>query len=292
MRLGWWAAALLLFAGCLRLVDFQAKCSDESDCASGQRCFESRCQGPCVQDDDCGDPTLRCRDSRCETFCTADAACGAGKICDDSRCVEGCRHTSECQPSQGCVDLKCQTAQRCQQNSDCTYPQLCFEEACVFRKCNSSAPCPSDLQCLGGNCVIPGSGGIPATGCGSPGLHCCPFNDCGTGCCVRVEAKIFACVAAGTTCGEPYASFCQRDTRSCDGCGGLDEPCCNVGGDQWCTASNVSCDRSAGRCRACGHEGQRCCSIASSSSPGEANSCDHGLACTLAAGAELCTKAP
>jgi hypothetical protein len=292
LKLPFAAALLLLGVACLRLVDFHAQCATESDCTDGQICFESQCRGPCVYDNECGDPKLRCRDKRCQTFCTADAPCGTGKICDDGSCVAGCRQTSDCPGDLACVELQCQAVQRCKQNSECAYPQLCFEEACVYRKCNAAAACPSDLQCLGGRCVVPGSSGIPDTGCGKTGLHCCARYACEQGCCARVDATNFACVANAKPCGAS-GSFCEAASGSCGGCGGPGQPCCSSGGDAgWCSAGNVMCDRQTMTCKPCGGEGQRCCGISSSlgAGPDSGFACDSGLSCSIATGAELCTK--
>src|SRR5437773_9308908 len=120
LRVAGAALIVLLWSGCLRLVDFHAHCSQDGDCDSDQICVDSVCRAPCASDDECGS-SFRCRAGRCESFCTSDLQCSLGLICNGGDCVTGCRRTAGCPPDMACIDSTCQSAQRCMVTADCSY---------------------------------------------------------------------------------------------------------------------------------------------------------------------------
>jgi hypothetical protein len=145
------------------------QCSEDADCAAGQRCSEGQCvdrepMTGCVKNEDCGAAGV-CQDGACFVGCDEDSDCGAGQYCPDGICRVDtrpqpfCTSDAQCQPGHPCVGGICRTP--CDTDTEClmfdVQFSLCRESFCktsneVTSDCRTSADCESGEECVDGIC--------------------------------------------------------------------------------------------------------------------------------------------
>ena len=148
-----------------------ARCTQNSDCNSGETCQANLCVTSCTQDSDCADSeACDTNSSTCaEVICPypmdrfAIKQCGANAICAVANHVATCQCETGFQPNpdaaSGCAecteDSHCSNGQTCQgnecvtsctQDSDCNATEKCTNDVCEEVTCDYIS-CGSNAQC-------------------------------------------------------------------------------------------------------------------------------------------------
>lgn len=133
-------------------------CGQNSDCAFGDVCSNSRCQqnnwNTCYNDNQCAFGEV-CFNGMCQqkTWCDNDSECGWGDVCIGGQCRQNndvCFIDSECPFSQVCMDGQCRSLDWCQSNNDCSWNQVCISNYCSVvdnGRCLNDDHCAWDLAC-------------------------------------------------------------------------------------------------------------------------------------------------
>ena len=148
-----------------------AKCIQDSDCITGEKCLGNMCVTSCTQDSNCADnEACDTNSSSCaEVICpfpmdrSAIKQCGANAICavanhvatcqceagfqpnpDAATGCDECIDNSHCSNGQTCLNNKCITA--CTQDTDCSDSESCKNGICEEVTCNNLT-CGSKAQC-------------------------------------------------------------------------------------------------------------------------------------------------
>lgn len=181
------------------------RCSLDSDCACGQKCYKGKCRAQCSQSS-CA-PGQLCQNGACMPGCKTNSDCSIDRSCVNGQCTDPCANDRACgknaickaadhralclcpdgfrgEPSRECLSFECQT------NDDCDVSTICDNGQCK-NPCLDTGACGNNAQCKVINrhaeCSCPsGYFGNPLVGCEK--LQCqkkscgvCKSNPCGSG---------------------------------------------------------------------------------------------------------------
>ena len=133
------------------------QCIPRCDCAEDERCdSEGRCQQVCSDDGECA-LGQRCVSGGCEAGCSDDTRCNEREICVENQCIASqCEDMTDCRPGDQCQDQRClevgeapcETAEDCGLDWQCSSYGLCYAGDClVHADCDASERC-SQSRCL------------------------------------------------------------------------------------------------------------------------------------------------
>ena len=202
------------------------RCTNDSQCASSERCTNIGCSARCTADSDCGYGHV-CRSGLCgpagmkkvypytpSTGCKDDGDCTSSEYCSAAgKCVDRCKTDEECGPGKVCASCgKCQTQgvpatcgatpSYCSTTVACGSGKSCVSGRCHFQ-CGTSNSCPVGQVCTKGLCKDDPS---------PPSPECALDLDCASGVCINGYCHSH-CVAS-TQCGQGdvcQMGVCQPD---------------------------------------------------------------------------------
>ncbi|MBK7860685.1 MAG: Ig-like domain-containing protein [Archangiaceae bacterium] len=168
-----------------------APCSDDAQCASGQRCRRGACGPSCLNDGECGTEQV-CLSGQCKPRpeCGADTDCATNFTCTDGRCQ--CSSDAACQANQTCQAGTCVAQKRCEGDADCAGSGKRCEvsQGLCLPICTLPQDCAPNLDprvaftiytCVAGTCTRRCLNDVI---CGGAGLICkaglCAVAECAT----------------------------------------------------------------------------------------------------------------